>query len=573
MPRYLPGVKPSVCSKVAVTCLGAAYLAAPAYGAPDLIVINADVYTVDADRPRVEAFAVEDGRFSAIGTNQQMQALADTDTRTVDADGNTVTPGFIDAHQHFSGSSNQLNLYVQSREEWAELIGAAHERLPEGAWLTGGNWDHTIIDDVLPTKEFLDDIVGDRPVVLRHIDGHFVWVNSAVIDMAGITADTPVPPGGEIVVDRVTGEPTGILKEGAAQLIAGLAPQPTQEERYAQLPAALDWANSLGITGMHNMSSMDDFLHVLENGDLTVRIWHGSFGLRGDVSTIDQQVDQVLATKRAVRERVEATGKEEKLGPLFDVGFVKLINDGVLSIHTAVLLESYEDQEGWHGEFSTTPEDLKVKVRKLAEAGMQVAIHSIGDAAVRASLDAFEAATEYDVGLPHRIEHVEMLHPSDLPRFAELDVVASMTPNHMTKAVAYIEERIDSVREDHAYVWQSLLNSGARVIFGSDSTTSIHQDPLKQIGDALYRTNHAGFNDEQPWHGEQAVTFAEALHAYTLGPAETTDWADEIGSISVGKWADFVIVDGRIPEPADRSLFEMSVQATYFAGREVYRKP
>lgn len=427
------------------------------------------MYTVDADRPRAEAFAVEGGKFSALGSDREIRALADASTVILDANGNTVTPGFIDAHQHFGGGSNLLSLYVRSREEWVRLIRAEHERLPKGAWLTGGSWDHTIIDDVLPTKEFLDEIVGDRPVVLRHIDGHFVWVNSAMLRLAGITADTPVPPGGEIVVDPATREPTGILKEGAAQLIARTPrPQPTEAERSSRLPAALHWANSLGITGMNNIAGIDEFLDMLENGDLTVRIWHGYFGFRGDDSNLDQRVAEVVAIKESVRKRVGATHKEDLVSPLFKLGFVKLINDGVLSIHTAVLLDDYEDMPGWHGEFSTTPEDLKSTVRTLAAAGFQVAIHSIGDAAVRASLNAYEAAAEFQVGLPHRIEHVEILHRNDLPRFAELNVVASMTPNHLTKAVAYIEDRIDPGREDHAYVWRSLLNSGAKVIFGAD---------------------------------------------------------------------------------------------------------
>ena len=452
-------------------CAGIGCRAAPAVAAPDLIVVNADVYTEDADRPRVEAFAVEGGKFSALGSDDEIRAFGR---------GQHSDPGCQrqDCHARVHRCTPALwwrqqpaQSLLWSREEWARLIRAEHERLPKGAWLTGGR-DHTIIDDVLPTKEFLDEIVGDRPVVLRHIDGHFVWVNSAMLRLAGITADTPVPPGGEIVVDPSTREPTGILKEGAAQLIARVPqPQLTEAERSSRLPAALHWANSFGITGMHNMAGIDDVLDVLENGDLTVRIWHGYFGFRGDNSNLDQRVAEVVEIKESVRKRVEATHKEELVGPLFKLGFVRLINDGVLSIHTAVLLDDYEDMPGWHGEFSSTPEDLKLTVRKPAEAGFQVAIHSIGDAAVRASLDAYEAAAQFHVGLPR--------------------------------------------------------------------------------------------------HGEQAVTFAEALHAYTLGPAETTEWADQIGSISVGKWADFVIVDRKIPEPADRSLFEASVEATYFAGREV----
>ena len=157
-----------------------------------------------------------------------------------------------------------------------------------------------------------------------------------------------------------------------------------------------------------------------------------------------------------------------------------------------------------------------------------------------------------------------------MPRFAELNVVASMTPNHMTKAVAYIEERIEPERESEAYLWQSLMNSGAKVIFGADASTSTHQDPLKQIGDAVFRTSHSGFNDGKPWHSEQSVTFAQALYAYTQGPASTTDWGEVIGSISVGKWADFVVIDGKIREPLSKDIYDRKVQMTYLAGREVY---
>lgn len=554
---------------------------ASAIAAPDLVVVNGDVYTVDAEYPRAEAFAVEDGKFLAIGTNKEIRALADANTKIVDANGRTVTPGFIDAHAHFSGDSNQLNLYVKSRKEWADLIRAEHERLPKGVWLTGGSWDHTIIDDKLPTRQFLDEIVGDRPVILTHIDGHFVWVSSAVLKMAKVTAKSPVPPGGVIELDPVTGEPTGILKEGAVDLVRGLVPRPTDKERFASLPKAINYANSLGITGMHNMTSYDDWLHVLQQGKLTMRMWHGFFGgfdpandpMRRGSATMAERVANLKAEQARVRSLVNATGFQQKVGPLFDLGFVKLINDGVLSVHTAVLLEPYRDRASSTGQWFVEPKELANTVRALSSEGMQIAIHSIGDGAVRASLDAYESAKDVNRSLlPMRIEHVELLSKQDLPRFAKLNVVASMTPNHMTKAVAYIEERIEPARESRAYTWQALLQSGAQVMFGADGTTSIHLDPLKQIGDAMYRTNHAGFNDSRPWHSEQAVTFAEALHAYTLAPALTTSWGKEIGSISVGKWADFVILSGTVAEPVDPKVFDMGVKATYFAGNQVFNR-
>tara|TARA_B100002003_G_scaffold92980_1_gene86703 strand:- start:9073 stop:10764 length:1692 start_codon:yes stop_codon:yes gene_type:complete len=541
-----------------------------ANAAPDIIVINADVYTVDPKFPRIEAFAIENGKFSSLGSSEDILALADGKTRVIDAKGNTVTPGFIDAHQHFNGAQTALNLYVDSHEQWARLIQKEHESLPQGAWLNGGGWDHTIIDDVLPTREFLDNIVGDRPTVLRHIDGHFVWVNTAVLELAGITADTPVPEGGEIVIDGETGQPTGILKESAMSLIKGLQPVMTVADRAEKLPHLIHWANSIGITGMHNMSSYEEFLEVLETSDLNLRIWHGYFDVFNSMENLDERVKEVKALQDSIRNRVATTGKQQAMGPLFDLGFVKLGNDGVLSVHTAVLLEAYKDKENWHGEWIRKPEDLKTKAEAFASAGFQIAIHSIGDAAVRASLDALEAANQYYVPLPHRIEHVELLNQDDLPRFAELNVVASMTPNHMTKAVAYIEERIEPERESEAYLWQSLMNSGAKVIFGADASTSTHQDPLKQIGDAVFRTSHSGFNDGKPWHSEQSVTFAQALYAYTQGPASTTDWGEVIGSISVGKWADFVVIDGKIREPLSKDIYDRKVQMTYLAGREVY---
>ncbi|WP_220474170.1 amidohydrolase [Aurantiacibacter xanthus] len=560
------------------TSLGALLFATPALAGPDLIVVNGDVYTVDEEYPRAEAFAVEDGKFTAIGTNEEIRALADSETEVIDAGGHTVTPGFIDSHAHFSGDSNRLNLYVQSHEEWARLIREENERLAPGEWLLGSNWDHTIIDDVLPTKEFLDAIVGDRPAVLTHIDGHFVWVNSAVIKLAGITADTPVPPGGQIVVDPETGEPTGILKEGAVDLVRALIPRPTDEQRYAALPAAIHYANSLGITGMHNMAAYDDWLHVLQDGGLTMRMWHGFFGgfdpakdpMR-QPGSMEEKVANLHAEQQRVRALVEATGFEDEVGPLFEMGFVKLINDGVLSVHTAVLLDAYRDQPGWTGAWFVEPEDLATEVSALEAGGFQVAIHSIGDGAVHASLDAYEKARAGSTAtLPMRIEHVELLSKEDLPRFNELNVVASMTPNHMTKAVAYIEERIEPAREDRAYTWQSLIDTGATVMFGADGTTSMYLDPLKQMGDAMYRTNHVGFNEGEPWHSEQALTFAQALKAYTLSPAQTTSWGDQIGSITQGKWADFVILGGTVGEPVDPQIFDMGIKATYFAGRPVF---
>jgi predicted amidohydrolase YtcJ len=211
-------------------------------------------------------------------------------------------------------------------------------------------------------------------------------------------------------------------------------------------------------------------------------------------------------------------------------------------------------------------------VEKVTAAGLPVAIHSIGDAAVHASLDAFEAAVENVVPFPNRIEHIELVHADDVIRFKELGVVASMQPNHATNAIGYVPLRVGTYRESRAYVWKSMLDAGVPLVFGADYGTS-PLNPLIQIGDAMFRESPFGFYDGKPWHPEQAVSFEEALHAYTQAGADMTPWKDQIGSITAGKWADFVLLDGKIPAPIDESYRTLAVDATYFAGREVYAKP
>ena len=549
---------------------------AVAVAAPDLIVINGDVYTVDPRTGKAQAFAVEDGKFSAVGGNSEIRALADDSTRIIDAGGATVTPGFIDGHSHVSGNSPAVAgvdlSYVVDKAEWLQLIEEADSRMPEGEWMTGGYWDHTLSDGVFPTKEMLDDVVPDRPILLNHIDGHYSWANSLALDLAEVTVETEVPPGGEIVVDPDTGEPTGILLEGAQGIVRAIIPERSDRQRRDGLAEMHRYANSFGITGLHQMGGLQDYLYLVENENPTLRIWYGQRGPRGSVADYDEAVAEILEIKADTDSRVAATGKEETVGPLLRLGFVKLINDGVLSAHTAVLMESYRDREGWYGEYITEPVDLATQVEKVTAAGLPVAIHSIGDAAVRASLDAFEAAIDNDVSYPHRIEHIELVHPDDVARFRALGVVASMQPNHCTNAIGYVPVRVGSHRESRAYVWRSMLDAGVPLVFGADYATS-PLNPLIQIADAMFRVSPFGFNGGEPWHPEEAVSFEDALYAYTQAGANMTPWKDLIGSITEGKWADFVILGGKVPEPADIRFRNLVVDKTYFAGREVYARP
>ena len=562
----------------AASALATSSAAAPADGAAqnaDLIVINADVYTSDAARPRAEAFAVSRGRIVMVGDGSTVRRYAGPDTRIIDAGGRTVTPGFIDGHSHVSGDAPRVSgvdlSYVADKAEWLRLIVAADQALPAGEWLTGGYWDHTLSDGRYPDRAMLDAVVPDRPVFLKHIDGHYAWVNSKALVVAGVTASSVVPPGGEIVLDERTGEPTGILLEGAMGLVSRMIPPRDGGRRREGLVQMQAYANRVGITGLHQMGDLQDYLHVVETGRPSLRVWYGQIWSAGEDIPPAAAVRDILELRERVAGRVAATGKTAASGPLLTVGYVKLMNDGVLSARTAVMLEDYADQPGWRGEYIMEPGALTAKVKAINAAGLPVAVHSIGDAAVRASLDAFEAAAAIRPRLPNRIEHIEVVTPADVRRFKRAGVLASMQPNHCTNAIGYVPSRLGPRRQGDAYVWRSMLSAGVPLVFGADYPTS-PLDPLTQIADAMFRSSPFGFAEGKPWFPEQALSFEEALLAYTRTPAEATEWAAEIGSISPGRWADFVILSGRVPQPMDPSFRKLTVDATYLAGREVFSR-
>ena len=556
-------------------------LSAVAHAGPDgrgadLVVMNADVYTAAPGASRAEAFAVRDGRFVAVGRSSDVMQWVSQGTRVVDARGATVTPGFIDGHAHLTGNAPRVAgvdlSYVVEKSAWLELVAEADKRLPDGDWMTGGYWDHTLSDGRYPDRKMLDAVVPDRPVFLTHIDGHYAWANTRALQLAGVTASSAVPPGGEIVLDPTTGEPTGILLEGAMSLVQRVIPERDSARRRAGLLEMRRYANSLGITGLHQMGGLEDHLHLIEGGDTTLRIWYGGYLRRDAGEGLDEAVEALRREREDIARRVAARGMTDTLGPVLALGYVKLFNDGVLSARTAVLLEDYADRHGWRGEYITSPGVLKHAVAKINAAGIPVAVHSIGDAAVRASLDAFEAARAAPPPLPNRIEHVEVVTPADIKRFRALGVVASMQPNHCTNAIGYVPARLGPARSGDAYVWRSMLSAGVPLVFGSDYPTS-PLSPLVQIADAMFRSSPFGLEGGAAWFPQQALGFEEALLAFTRTPAAVTAWADEIGSIETGKWADFVVLSGRVPTPIDPSFRSLSVSATFFAGKQVYARP
>ena len=571
MPRFLAAI---LCA-VPVLLAGCSPPSSDSEGpAPDLIVINADVHTVDPSAPKAGAFAVTDGRFSAIGTNEDIRHLAGDATTVIDAGGVTVLPGLIDGHTHLIGGSGLavgVDLSnIEDKEEWLRRVREKAMSLPEGEWILGGGWDHNLSDGILPTKEMLDQVAPAHPVLLDDIDGHSTWANSRAIELAGITADSPVPAGGEIVVDPATGQPAGIFKETAGRLFDGAPGLAEATDPVTGLAAAVELANSLGLTTVHDMSgNFDAFLSLLDDGKLTLRVWQGVRPAGAD-DRLPADLYAGLARERArIRELVAASPHTAASGTLFDIGYTKLIIDGVLSTHTALMKAPYSDMPDAEPEPFVSKERLNAMIAAAHQHDFPVAVHAIGDEGVSWVLDAFAASPGVAGGPADRIEHVEVVTPDDVERFRSQGVTASMQPHHATCCVGnYVIGRIGRERLDNAYDWRGMLDQGVPLVLGSDWPTSPF-DPLVQITDTLHRETRID-GVVRPWDEGRALTFDEALYGYTQAGANATDWGDEIGSISVGKWADFVVLDEQLAEPVGRSLESRRVTQTWLAGRRVF---
>ena len=550
---------------VLIACQPEAVEEAPAY--PDLVVVNADVYTVDDALPRAEAFAVRDGRFTTVGTSAEIRELAGPDTNVIDAGGVTIIPGLVDGHTHLlmgSGLAVGVDLTdIESKDEWLQIIRDKAEELPGGAWILGGAWNHNLGDGVLPTKEMLDSVAPDNPVWLTDIDYHTAWANSLAIELAGITADTPVPPGGEILLDAASGEPSGIFLEGAAYLFADAPGMAEATDPVTGIKAAIRMANRLGITSVHDMSdNVDSFLDVYDSGAMTLRIWSGAL----PDYPADESADEILASVAADRDRVAAHVSAEH-GPLYEIGYVKLVIDGVLSTHTAMMKAPYSDRPDVEVEPFASKETLTAMITASHRQGFPVAVHAIGDEGVSWVLDAFAASP--GVALPDRVEHIEVVTPDDIARFASQGVAASMQPHHATCCVGdYVIDRIGRERLPNAYAWRSMLDADVDLALSSDWPTS-PLNPLIQIADTLHRETRID-GVAMAWDEGGTLSFDETLHAYTQGAADLTSWSDQVGSISAGKFADFVMLDQRLAEPVDRTIEDRSVAATYLGGRQVY---
>ncbi len=538
--------------------------------AVDLIVINGKVYAGGGSEAMAEAVAIRGNKVVRVGSNRDIQRLRRAQTTIIDARGGAVMPGFNDAHAHFIGgglSLDQINLLdATTLDQIKDTVRIWSEAHPERAWITGRGWYYQPFAGSLPTRQLLDTLVPDRPAYLVAYDGHTGWANSKALKLAGITRHTRSPKNGVIVKDRRTGEPTGALKEAAMALMTA-APQPTTEDRIAAIRAGLVEAHRVGITSVQNAGGTAEDLELYDalrkRGELTLRVYQAlsASGVIGEAE---------LNTLAAVRERF---GDD----PLLKTGAVKLIADGVIESHTAAMLAPYNNQPNTSGDPRYTQEQLNKTVTLLDREGWQVMTHAIGDAAVRMTLDAYEAAVNANPaperGRRHRVEHLETIDPADIPRFGKLGVIASMAPVHATPSPTpgdVWSTNIGAERAAHGWLWASIVKASGRLAFGSDWPV-MTLDPLMGLQVAVNRTTVEGL-PEGGWLPAERLSLRKAIDAYTSDASWASYDEQRKGVLARDMLADLVVMSDDIFEGPTTRITEAYVVVTIVDGKVVYRR-
>jgi len=536
----------------------------------DLVVLHGKVWTVDKNQPRAEAIAVVGDHIAAVGSNEEIKKWIGPKTRTVDARGKTVLPGFIDAHVHFSSGGFDVSAVqlkdATTPQEFARRIGEFAKKLPKGEWILGGTWDHENWPGApLPTREWIDKFTPEHPVFVSRYDGHMALANSLALKKAGVSHDTPLPSGGEIVKDS-KGEPTGLLKDAAMSLVYSVIPPPSDAQLTRAIKAALAEAARFGVTSLHDISSAQDvrtYQQLQTRGELTARLY--------------------CITPLPQWEHPARTGLQAGFGnPWIKLGALKGFADGSLGSTTALFFQPYNDAPQTSGLPAAMmfPEGNMLKMALGADAaGLQLAIHAIGDKAIRMILDTYAevekqhgrrdtAGSTPNSARRWRIEHAQHMHPDDFAKFAQLGVIASMQPYHAIDDGRWAEKRIGRGRGKTTYAFRTFLENSVKLAFGSDWTVA-PLNPLLGIYAAVTRATLDGKN-AGGWFPEQKITLAEAIEAYTMGSAYAEFAENYKGSLTAGKLADIVLLDSDLFALAPERIQDAKVITTIVGGKIVY---
>lgn len=537
------------------------HAAAPA-AENDLLIVNAKVWTVDPARTTAEAVAVRDGRIAVVGNRRDAEAAARRGCRVIDAGGKLLLPGFIDNHAHFMDGGFQMQgvdlRQAKSPQEFAAIV-RAHAAKHPGRWVTGGTWDHdSWPGSPLPTKELVDPFTAETPVFVSRYDGHMALANSMVLRMAGVTRDTPDPPGGAIVRDPATGEPTGVLKDEAMSLVYRHIPAASDDERMEAVRLALAEARRNGVTTVQDISSDRDvalYRALRRKGELTARLYC---------------ILPVGLTDTYLRQGMK-TGHGDAW---VRTGALKAFADGSLGSSTALFFEPYLNEPGTRGLPMDILTDGRLErwARDADRGGMQLAIHAIGDSAISLILDLYEriAAENPRRDRRFRIEHAQHVHPKDFDRFARLGVIAVAQPFHAIDDGRWAEGRIGKERCRTTYPFRTFLDRKVRLCFGSDWTVA-PLNPLLGIYAAVTRRTTDGAHPGG-WYPEQRIGVAEAIEASTIGSAYACFEEKERGSITPGKLADLVLLSDDILTIDPVRIEQTRVLLTVVDGRVVFEQ-
>ena len=530
----------------------------------DLVLSGGRVRTLEAGRPPAGALWIRDGRIAAAGSGDEILAAAPASARRIPLEGACALPGLVDAHLHFEGFALGLTRIDADRPRLREVLEAVRERAsttPPGGWILGHGWNHNRWGSgEWPTRQLLDGAAPDHPVFLTAKSGHASWANTAALKAAGVTRRSADPPGGTVVRDG-TGEPTGIFLEAASGLVADHLPEVTVEQVADAMAAALPVAWACGLTGVHDL-----------DGIRALRAWQilrerGQTGLRVCKSIPSGRLDEAIAA-----------GLRSGFGDdTLWIGGVKLFADGALGPRTAWMLAPYENEPDNLGMPLMQPEELRETVTRASRRGLACFVHAIGDRANREALDALALARADEKSdgrrpLRHRIEHVQVIDPEDLPRFAELQVVASVQPVHATSDYPMVDRFWGPKRAPWAYAFESLRRAGAVLAFGSDAPVE-PMPPLAGIHAAVTRRRADGSPGAEGWQPQERLSAAEAVRGFTWGAAFAGGVEDRLGSLAPGKLADLVVLAGDPFAVDPMDLPGLPVLATMVGGRFVHADP
>ncbi len=552
-----------------------------------LLLTNGKVFTADAQGTIAQAVAVENDRIVAVGTDAEIKARY-TGARTIDLKGKLVTPGFNDAHIHFLGGGFSLLrvdlIGAKTLEEAKQRIAAKVKELPTGSWILGRGWDHTLWGGQWPTRADLDAVAPNNPVFVQRVDGHVSWTNSLALQKAGVTRETRAPEGGEILHDE-KGEPTGILKETAGQLVSRVVPQPTPAEMLQALERALLEARRYGLTSIQDNSGYRTtmlYRELLKQDKLTVRV--------AEWQDFEDSVEELK------RQRAEfATFKDDPLR--LRLTALKGYVDGTLGSRTAAMLAPFADDPHNSGIPRRPPEELTKMIVERDEAGFQIALHAIGDRANRMALDGIRSRPPktlttseslasrcvlhpegsrgdeaHDRGSirqrRHRVEHAQVVAPSDFARFGKLGVIASMQPSHAISDKRWAQDRLGEYRVLGAYSWHTMQAHGVRVAFGTDWPVE-PINPYLGLYAAVTRQSTEG-DPPGGWWPQERLTIDNAIYCYTAGSAYASFEEKEKGQIAPGMLADIIVHSRDLLSIPPQEILQTEVVMTILGGKVVY---